>query len=485
MGSIGMSFHECSIVQSKSNIYDTSSTYKAKITMSRSGISRAKVGFRGQPPLLSYVVPRQWGFHSETLSRVQKRYVGLEPFSTESVGVETDKTEEVEKYFVKRLEARGWGDSVRQSQQHADIGLVWDAMARIYGLGIVETKLMGCPWLVEAIDRFEERERQRATKVWLKMENSQVTGSFKARGAAYKVKKLFEQGLSEQGLVISSTGNHALAVMHACSELARSLGVRVPLEIYVPETINSRKLAKIERVAKECNAKIVMHGEDCVEAERLARSMAEGRGAVYMSPYNDVDVISGQGTIAMEILMERSSEELDAIFVPVGGGGLISGIARVVKTLAPHVRIIGCQPEVSDVMRQSVDEGSIVTIPWMKTLAEGVSGGIEEDAITLGPCMDLVDEWVTVSEEQIAHAMVGMHGHHGQQIEGAAAVTLASILKKGNDLMGKHVVAIVCGGNVASADLDAAYDIVRGAGSNDDVSPHRHLREVEGKASAF
>jgi threonine dehydratase len=251
------------------------------------------------------------------------------------------------------------------------------------------------------------------------------------------------------------------------------------MAIYVPETINSRKLAKIERLAKTCGATIELHGEDCVEAERLARRTAEVSGAVYISPYNDIDVISGQGTIAMEILMEKSPEELDAIFVPVGGGGLIAGIAQVVKKIAPHVRIIGCQPEVSDVMRQSVDEGSIVTIPWIQTLAEGVSGGIEEDSITLGPCMDLVDEWVTVSEEQIAHAMVGMHGHHGQQVEGAAAVTVASIMKKGQELMGKQVVAIVCGGNVAGADLDAAYDIVRG------LSPNQNVKEAEGKASAF
>jgi threonine dehydratase len=128
----------------------------------------------------------------------------------------------VKKYFVKRLEARGWS-RVRQSQQDEEVGLVWDAMARIYGLGVVETKLMGCPWLVEAVDRFEEQEqRHRATRVWLKMENSQVTGSFKARGAAYKVKKLFEKDALKNGIVISSTGNHALAVMHACCALAQS-----------------------------------------------------------------------------------------------------------------------------------------------------------------------------------------------------------------------------------------------------------------------
>ena len=456
--------------------------------ITRTVVCGAMDGLRHQ----TVVVPRQCGMYSKTLNRPRRRvsrqtlerdhgHINVSSLSDTAVN---GKEEEVKKYFVKRLEAKGWGDSVRQSQQDADIGLVWDAMARVYGLGIVETKLMPCPWLVEAIDMFEEFEQQKATKVWLKMENSQVTGSFKARGAAYKVRKLLEEGQLKNGIVISSTGNHAMAVLHACCALSHSSGGHVPLEMYVPETINTRKLSKIERMAKECGAKIVLHGDDCVEAERLARSVAERKGSVYISPYNDIDVISGQGTIAMEILMERSPDELDAIFVPVGGGGLISGIARVIKTLAPHVRVIGCQPELSDVMRQSVDEGAIVSIPWMKTLAEGVSGGIEEGAITLGPCMNLVDDWVSVSEEQIAHAMVSMHGHHGQQIEGAAAVALASILKMGPELMGKRVVAIVCGGNVAGADLDAAYDIVRGLGRGD-VSIQQHFRDIGGKASAF
>lgn len=387
--------------------------------------------------------------------------------------------DEVMTYFAKRLEGKGWGGGQTLSRPE-EISLVWDAMACIYGLGIIETQLVACPWLVEAIDTFEKNVG--ATQVWLKMENNQVTGSFKARGAAYTVKKLVDQGLHMRGLVVSSTGNHAIAVMHAVSQLSGGAVNQWPLEIYVPETVTSRKLANIERMAKKCNATVVVHGRDCVEAEQLARQTAEQRGYVYVSPYNDDDVISGQGTIAMEILMERSPNELDAIFVPVGGGGLIAGIARVIKTIAPRVKVIGCQPEVSDVMRQSVDEGAIVHIPWMETLAEGVAGGIEEDAITLGPCMDLVDEWVTVSEEEIASAMVGMHGHHGQQIEGAAAVAIASIMKKGIELRGQRVIGIVCGGNVSAVDLDAAYDIVRGLGR---PAPKRLVREVEGKASAF
>lgn len=487
----------CDDVKSK-NVFHVPCTRAGRV---RVGVGVTSGGPGGVSGRARHHVPRQ-GWPSRTASR--RVLVSREPMSTTTVmsksQSDTNQAEEAIRYFVKRMEGKGWGDAVRKSVHDGDFSRFWNAMAGIYGLGVVETKLLACPWLVEAIDMFEKKSpvgevsphgrgdtRQQATRVWLKMENSQVTGSFKARGAAYKVLKL----LSEDGvrhIVVSSTGNHAVAVMHACLALAQSSqeSAHVSLDIYVPETIHSRKLAKMEKMAKECNANIVLHGEDCVDAERLARHVAEQTGATYISPYNDLDVISGQGTIAMEILMEKSPEEVDAIFVPVGGGGLISGIAQVMKALAPRVKIVGCQPERSDVMRQSVDEGKIVTIPWLKTLAEGISGGIEDDAVTLSACRDLVDEWVTVTEEEIAAAMVGMHGHHGQQIEGAAAVAIASIMKSKESLMGKHVIGIVCGGNVDAADLDTAYDIVRGirTGGGEELQK-RTVRGGEGKASAF
>lgn len=394
-------------------------------------------------------------------------------------------TKESETYFIKRLEQRGW-DSARETLPgrsdtgglHGGIDLVWRAMESIYGLGIIETALMPSPWLQEAVAREGSSDDAGRTRVFLKMENTQVTGSFKARGAAFKVLSLTPDE-REKGVVVSSTGNHALAVLNAIKEIRKMTGQGIPLEMYLPETISSRKLSKIEREAQTCGGHITLLGKDCVESEIAARRAAEEAGKVYISPYNDVDVVAGQGTIAIEILM--ALDKLDVVCVPVGGGGLISGVASALKRIAPHVKVIGCQPEVSDVMRQSVEAGKVVSMPWLDTLSEGTAGSIEDDTITLEFCADLVDDWVTVSESEIAAAMVGFHGHHAAQIEGAAAVTIASIIKIAPSLAGKHVVAVICGGNVGGDMLDAAYDIVRGTRLKND--PQRSSKK--GEASAF
>mmetsp|Transcript_10410 Transcript_10410/g.20565 ORF Transcript_10410/g.20565 Transcript_10410/m.20565 type:complete len:454 (+) Transcript_10410:117-1478(+) len=395
-------------------------------------------------------------------------------------------TRESDTYFIKRLEQRGW-DSARDTLPgasetkglHGGIDLVWRAMESIYGLGIIETALMPSPWLQEAVARAGSDDVAPRTRVFLKMENTQKTGSFKARGAAFKVLSLTPEE-RKNGVVISSTGNHALAVLNAIKEIRKMTGEHIPVEMYLPETISSRKLSKIEREAEACGGHITLLGQDCVESEVAARRAAEEAGKVYISPYNDVDVVAGQGTIAIEILM--ATDKLDVVFVPVGGGGLISGVASALKGIAPHVKVIGCQPEASDVMRQSVEAGKVVSMPWLETLSEGTAGSIEDDTITLGYCADLVDDWVTVSESEIAAAMVGFHGHHAAQIEGAAAVTIASIIKMAPSLAGKHVVAVICGGNVGGDMLDVAYDIVRGVHLTKD---EQRQQSKKGEASAF
>jgi threonine dehydratase len=395
--------------------------------------------------------------------------------------------EEALKYFIKRLEGKGWDNARETLQGDERMASVWKAMASIYGHGVLETKLLDSPWLTEAVQRSRIGTHDAASSssevghVLLKMENEQVTGSFKARGATFKVLHLSGEE-RRKGLVISSTGNHALAVMNALKSVLKSNpGETIPLDVYLPQTTHSRKLAKIERLGEGLGAKIHLIGEDCVEAEQLARQKSIEEGKTYISPYNDNDVIAGQGTIALEILMQRSPDELDCVFVPVGGGGLISGIAHVMKTIAPHVKVIGCQAENSDVMRQSVIANKVVCIPWIETLAEGAAGGIEVDSITLDDCSNFVDHWVTVSEAEIASAMVGIHGHHSTQIEGAAAVTIASMIKMAPALVGKNAVGIICGGNVSSESLDVAYDIVRGVKDEKVRPPER----FEGKASAF
>lgn len=386
--------------------------------------------------------------------------------------------EETGKFFLKRLESRGWEDVREQllSTKEEQFEEVWKAMNVVYGLGILETPLKPSPWLRDTVSR-----QIQDGSVRLKLENLQVTGSFKSRGAAYKISSLTENEW-QRGLVTSSTGNHALAVLHACDSIGRA-GQSVNIEIYLPRTTAPRKLSKIQRMAEKCNGKIILHGEDCIEAERKARQIAEARGQIYISPYNDLGVIAGQGTIGIEILMESSAEDLDYVFVPVGGGGLISGIASVLKAFHPKVKIIGCQPEASDVMRRSIEEGSVVSLPWCDTLSEGTAGGIEMDSITLDKCSNLVDDWVTVTEDEIAAAMVGMHGHHGVQIEGASAVAVAALVKYAPVVKGKHSVVIICGGNVSSESLDKAYDKVRGTFLEKKDVNSRNMKK--GEAAAF
>lgn len=194
-------------------------------------------------------------------------------------------------------------------------------------------------------------------------------------------------------------------------------------------------------------------GADCVEAELAGRAAAEASGATYVSPYNDLQVVAGQGTISLELLAELGPGRLDAVFVPVGGGGLIAGIAAVLKAASPAITIVGCQPAASDIMRQSVAAGAIVDAPSGDTLSDATAGGIEPGAITLVPCMQLVDEWVTVTEAEIGDALLGLLHHQSKLVEGSAACAIAALLKTKEQWAGKSVVVIACGGNIALSTL--------------------------------
>ena len=286
-----------------------------------------------------------------------------------------------------------------------------------------------------------------------------MTGSFKARGAAHKLLSLTPEQL-QKGIITCSTGNHASAVLHAVTALQKaSSGRTVDLDVYIPSTVTPQKVAKLESAAEKCGARIIVVGQDCVEAEIAARAAATAAGKTYISPYNDYAVAGGQGTLAVELLFSLPPTKLDVVFVPVGGGGLIAGVAALLKHMVgPSVTIIGCQPERSDVMR-SVEAGSVVELPWEETLSDATAGGIEEDSLTLAACTEFVDEWVTVTETEIASALVKAHGE-GLVIEGSAGVAVASYLKLAERMKGKDAVVVVCGGNVAVDVLDKAYEIV-------------------------
>jgi len=272
-------------------------------------------------------------------------------------------------------------------------------------------------------------------KVYCKLENLQHTGSFKARGAMNKVLSLTPEQRAS-GVVTASTGNHGAAVAYSLGKLELS-GL-----VYVPEIADPGKVQAIQRLGAE----VRHHGQDCAEAEVHAREYAAQAGMTYVSPYNDPQVVGGQGTIAVELA--RQLEYIDAVYVSLGGGGMISGIASYLKSVQPGVKIIGCSPEHSQVMIQSVRAGRILDLPSLPTLSDGTAGGIEPGAITFDLCREWVDDYVIVSEEEIASNLRLFIGTHHMLIEGAAAVAVAAYQKTSECLVGRNVVVVICGANI-------------------------------------
>jgi threonine dehydratase len=182
-----------------------------------------------------------------------------------------------------------------------------------------------------------------------------------------------------------------------------------------------------------------------------AREYAGQHGMFYLSPYNDAEVIAGQGSCGVETVAQLP--DLDSIYIAVGGGGLVSGVGSVLKSHNPGVRIVGCQPEASAVMAHSVAAGHIVDEPSATTLSDGTAGGIEQGAITFDLCRELVDEFVLVGEDEIGAAMRQFIDFEHQLIEGAAAVALAAMLAQKKALQGRKIVVLICGGNISRATL--------------------------------
>ena len=272
--------------------------------------------------------------------------------------------------------------------------------------------------------------------VYMKLENLQHTGSFKLRGAANRLMTLAGEQ-KRAGCVAASSGNHGAAIAYAMQKLGIE-GV-----IFVPEQTST---AKVEAI-RSYGGDVRFFGNDGLDTELHARTYADERGMFYLSPYNDLEVIAGQGTCGIEI--QASLPQVDTLYVAVGGGGLVSGVASVLKSRNPEIRIVGCQPEASAVMAHSIEAGRIVDEASRPTLSDGTAGGIEQDAITFGLCRNLVDEFVLVSEAEIAAAMRTFIDYEHQLIEGAAGVALAAMLRQEDALAGRKVVVLICGGNLS------------------------------------
>ena len=281
--------------------------------------------------------------------------------------------------------------------------------------------------------------------VRFKMENLQVTGSFKARGAVNKLLSLNREQ-RRKGVVSASTGNHGAAVAYAAQEL------NVKCSIFVPNDASEAKLNNI----KNYDAKIEIYGKDCVDSEMKAREVARQNEQVYVSPYNDLDVVAGQGTVGYEI--NNQCDGLDVIIISVGGGGLIGGIASYLKSVWPSLHVIGCSPENSAVMIHSIKKGEILDLESLPTLSDGTAGGIEKHSITFPICKDIIDQTILVSEKEIKNGMLKFVENERMLLEGAAGTAVATLIKMKDELKGKKVGVVICGGNIS---LDVLSKILK------------------------
>jgi threonine dehydratase len=203
---------------------------------------------------------------------------------------------------------------------------------------------------------------------------------------------------------------------------------------------------------KRLGANVEVRNGEALEVELLARAFAEQTGAIYVSPYNDRDVIAGQGSIGVEL--RRQLRTIDVMYVSVGGGGLIGGISAHLKQVSPETRVIGVVPEHSAVMLASVRAGRIVDIPVQETLSDATAGGIEENSLTFPLCQKFVDDWIAVSEAQIAAAMRHFIARYDAPVEGSAGVALAGFEAAAAGHRGARTAIIICSGNVSAATLD-------------------------------
>lgn len=273
--------------------------------------------------------------------------------------------------------------------------------------------------------------------VYLKLENLQVTGSFKARGAINKVLSLTKKQINH-GVVTASTGNHAAAVGLALQQSCAD-GV-----IFMPENVSQMKVDNLKQYT-QVTLKFV--GQDSVVSEEAAKKYAQDTNGTFISPYNDPEVIGGQGTIGLEVLEQLPIA--DAILVPVGGGGLISGIAGYCKQAKASMEIIGCQPENSAVMYHSIKAGKILAMESQPTISDGTAGGIEQGSITFEICKKYVDGHHLVTEEQIKQALYIMLEQHQMMVEGAAGLSIASLINNKDRYKNRNVVLIICGNKMS------------------------------------
>lgn len=289
---------------------------------------------------------------------------------------------------------------------------------------VLHTPLVPCPVMSDEL----------SADIRWKLENVQHTGSFKLRGASNALHSLDAEQRS-RGVVTASSGNHGLGLAAASKKLS------VRATVFVPETTPAMKQDAIRRYG----AAVEVHGSDCVLTEQHARRVAAQGGHIYVSPYNDRAVMAGQGTIAHELLQDWP--EVEVVYVALGGGGLISGMAAYAKSVSPSIEFVACSPAASPAMAECVRRGEIVDVPCGPTWSDSTAGGVEPGAITFPLCRDLVDRFIEVDEDAIARAMRDALVHQHLLVEGAVGVAMAAC-RLDPQLRGRRAAIICCGGNL-------------------------------------
>ena len=268
--------------------------------------------------------------------------------------------------------------------------------------------------------------------VYLKPENMQLTGAYKIRGAYYKISTLSEEE-KERGLITASAGNHAQGVAYA----AQASGVKAT--IVMPTTT---PLVKVNNT-KDYGAEVILQGETFDDAAALAARLSEEKGYTYVHPFNDPVIATGQGTISYEIFQDLP--DVDVILVPIGGGGLASGVSTLAKLLNPNVKVIGVEPVGAASMKASVKAGHIVTLPTVNTIADGVAVKTPGDQI-FPYIQKNVDDILTIEDDELVDAFLDMTEKHKMIVENAGLLTIAALSHLKAE--GKNVVSILSGGNM-------------------------------------
>jgi threonine dehydratase len=281
-------------------------------------------------------------------------------------------------------------------------------------------------------------------RVSLKLESLQLSNSFKSRGAFNAViARLERPGGAPARLVTASAGNHGRGLAAAAKTF------NLPLVVFTPADAPHAKLAAIHRDGADLRA----DARDYDEAERMAKAFAKETGAEFISPYSDADVIAGAATIGLE--MFEDEPDLDTLVVPIGGGGLISGVATVAKAIEPRCEVIGVELAVSNAFQQSVGAGRLVGVVPGETLADGLGGNPDPDTITFAVIQQLVDGIVTVSEGDLRSAIAGLVEAEHVIAEGAGAAATAAIVGKRIEVRDRRLGAIVSGSNIDRVRLKA------------------------------